>query len=89
MSNTVTNGEGWFARWIEGSREVIDGAVDGINQAKSELQAAIDALPAEARCLRCGGFGGNHGLVHVRHGNGGGHNEPCPVVREREIEAKP
>lgn len=21
-----------------------------------------------------------HGLVHVRHGNGGGHNEPCPLT---------
>lgn len=29
-------------------------------------------------CPRCAGTNGNHGLVHVRHGNGGGHNEPCP-----------
>mgnify|MGYP006370113105 FL=1 len=32
----------------------------------------------EARCPRCDGRNGHHGLVHVRHGNGGGHNEPCP-----------
>ena len=32
------------------------------------------------RCPRCGGLNGSHGFVHVRHGNGGGHNEPCPVV---------
>jgi hypothetical protein len=24
------------------------------------------------------GINGNHSLVHIRHGNGGGHNEPCP-----------
>lgn len=30
------------------------------------------------RCPRCAGTNGNHGEVHVRHGNGGGHNEPCP-----------
>lgn len=29
-------------------------------------------------CPRCAGTNGNHGQVHVRHGNGGGHNEPCP-----------
>lgn len=29
-------------------------------------------------CPRCAGTDGRHGLVHVRHGNGGGHNEPCP-----------
>ena len=28
-------------------------------------------------CPRCGGIG-THGTVHVRHGNGGGHNTPCP-----------
>lgn len=30
------------------------------------------------RCPECGGLDGLHGLVHVRHGNGGGHNEMCP-----------
>jgi hypothetical protein len=29
-------------------------------------------------CPRCAGTNGHHGKVHVRHGNGGGHNEPCP-----------
>lgn len=29
-------------------------------------------------CPRCAGTNGNHGQIHVRHGNGGGHNEPCP-----------
>jgi hypothetical protein len=24
---------------------------------------------------------GTHGLVHVRHGNGGGHNVPCPEAQ--------
>ncbi len=33
------------------------------------------------RCPKCMGENGNHGLVHVRHGNGGGHNEICPVYR--------
>ncbi len=29
-------------------------------------------------CLTCGGVLPNHLPVHVRHGNGGGHNESCP-----------
>lgn len=29
-------------------------------------------------CPRCAGTNGNHSQVHMRHGNGGGHNEPCP-----------
>ena len=33
-----------------------------------------------APCPRCGGVG-THGMVHVRHGNGGGHNVPCPEAR--------
>lgn len=33
------------------------------------------------RCARCGGTQDAHGLVHVRHGNGGGHNEPCPNTK--------
>lgn len=34
------------------------------------------------RCPSCGQVGGGHGMVHVRHGNGGGHNEPCPKAGE-------
>ncbi len=34
---------------------------------------------AYAHCPKCHGALPNHGLVHVRHGNGGGHNEPCPL----------
>ena len=38
--------------------------------------------PADVvRCPSCAGTNGNHGYVHVRHGNGGGHNEPCPRSR--------
>lgn len=37
------------------------------------------------RCRRCGGIG-THGTVHVRHGNGGGHNEPCPEARGDVLE---
>lgn len=33
--------------------------------------------PVADRCPSCGVLGG-HGLVHERHGNGGGHNRPCP-----------
>jgi len=36
----------------------------------------------EIRCPKCGGLNGAHGLVHTRHGNGGGSNSPCP---NREI----
>ncbi len=38
-------------------------------------------------CPRCGHVGG-HGMVHVRHDNGGGHNEPCPAgqaERDRDL----
>lgn len=41
-----------------------------------EPPAPLD--PSKATCPRCAGTNGNHGKVHVRHGNGGGHNEPCP-----------
>lgn len=37
-----------------------------------------DTSQAPERCNRCWHTLPNHGLVHVRHGNGGGHNEPCP-----------
>lgn len=40
---------------------------------------------ANAICGRCGGANGRHGLVHVRHGNGGGHNEPCPRTMSMTI----
>ena len=33
---------------------------------------------AEVRCPKCMAPNGTHWYVHVRHGNGGGHNEPCP-----------
>jgi hypothetical protein len=29
-------------------------------------------------CIRCGGPKVAHGMVHVRTGNGGGHNVRCP-----------
>ena len=41
-------------------------------------QAILDALDGPKFCPQCGGMG-SHGLVHLRHGNGGGHNEPCPA----------
>lgn len=40
--------------------------------------------PTEERCPDCDGRGGVHGFVHVRHGNGGGHNEPCPNREESD-----
>jgi len=33
---------------------------------------------SETRCPKCGGLNGAHNLVHVRYGNGGGGNKPCP-----------
>jgi len=30
------------------------------------------------RCPKCLGVNGQHNELHVRHGNGGGHNESCP-----------
>lgn len=46
---------------------------------KAEAIAALfGGRPPEQRCPRCAGLNGYHGSVHVRHGNGGGHNEPCP-----------
>lgn len=55
------------------------------------LRLAEPARPIEdsadleegSRCPRCGSVG-SHGLVHVRHGNGGGHNERCPWAPEEE-----
>lgn len=31
-----------------------------------------------SRCPTCMGADGNHNPTHIRHDNGGGHNEPCP-----------
>jgi hypothetical protein len=42
------------------------------------ITALFGGRPPEQRCPRCAGLNGYHGSVHVRHGNGGGHNEPCP-----------
>ncbi len=62
--------------------------VDEIRAFAARIIAACDAFEAEQdpthqepaeHCRRCGVLGGYHGLVHVRHGNGGGHNEPCPL----------
>lgn len=36
-----------------------------------------------AVCPRCGGLDGAHGLIHNRHGNGGGSNKPCPASSDR------
>mgnify|MGYP003375895457 CR=1 FL=1 len=36
-------------------------------------------VEVNGRCPRCGGINGTHGYVHVRYGNGGGGNRPCPV----------
>jgi hypothetical protein len=34
-------------------------------------------------CIRCGGPKVAHGMVHVRTGNGGGHNVRCPESDSR------
>ena len=39
---------------------------------------ADQPIRSEERCPKCGGLNGSHGLVHTRHGNGGGSNGPCP-----------
>lgn len=46
-----------------------------LNRATNETTTATANAP---RCPACGGTNGTHGLVHTRHGNGGGHNRPCP-----------
>lgn len=61
-------------------------AFDGNGEPPSTLAQNVGTVVAvhepDDRCLRCGGVGGAHGKVHVRHGNGGGHNEPCPLAQE-------
>lgn len=32
-----------------------------------------------ARCPKCLGLNGAHGMIHRRYGNGGGGNYPCPL----------
>ncbi len=61
----------------------------------TEFNAGEDpavAVAAQAFCASCGGSNGHHLLVHIRHGNGGGHNEPCPErlrsVAEAEVPAQ-
>ncbi len=53
-----------------------------------EMAAASHAActkSTDSRCSLCGGLNGTHGLVHVRHGNGGGHNAPCPQSTDSEV----
>jgi hypothetical protein len=57
-------------------------------QCHGGTEASADHSDTEAlaaRCSRCGGKAGQHGFVHVRHGNGGGHNEPCPLTPSEEL----
>lgn len=57
---------------------------------KAEAIAALfGGRPPERRCPRCAGLNGYHGSVHVRHGNGGGHNEPCPNTPAKHVPADP
>ena len=43
-----------------------------------ELPDMDEARVSTITCAQCGGLDGAHGLVHVRYGNGGGGNRPCP-----------
>ena len=40
------------------------------------LSVWLDRLEA-ATCELCGGRWANHGMIHTRHANGGGSNNPC------------
>lgn len=50
----------------------------GWEQQLLESEERSEVTEPRTVCPRCGGLDGHHGLVHVRHGNGGGHNVPCP-----------
>jgi hypothetical protein len=47
------------------------------NYHTSQGLLALERKWRGACCPTCGVVG-SHGLIHVRHGNGGGHNKPCP-----------
>ncbi len=50
-----------------------------------QLRAQADIVQAKAplsRCPKCHGLNGIHGLVHVRHSSGGGHNVRCPLAAD-------
>ena len=59
-----------FDRWVALDAPTPDLADEGSEGANEPSTATV--------CPRCAGANGNHGLVHVRYGNGGGSNEPCP-----------
>lgn len=43
-------------------------------------EASTTGLEPGPICGICYGVNGNHRMLHVRHGNGGGHNKPCPAA---------
>lgn len=64
----------------------------GFEDGASWAVERIAARQAATRCSECGGLGGVHGLVHVRHDNGGGSNRPCSkgprIVARSEAQVK-
>lgn len=80
-SPTLHFGGGWLHLSPAQAREVADSLHWWADRYEPK---AMEPRPQPERCSRCGGRGGRHGSVHVRHGNGGGHNEPCPQVSHRD-----
>lgn len=62
---------------IRDDGEFVQAIVNGGLAHLTEQHPDEEPGPA-APCPRCGGPNGAHGVVHVRHGNGGGSNRPCP-----------
>lgn len=47
-----------------------------------------DPETADERCPECGSLNDSHGPVHVRHGNGGGSNQPCSRANQVTTEER-
>lgn len=88
LAQRITTGVAALAP--DACRAFLDQTLAYLNKgAQAEAPVVVEEGPTAAEqiladrgltyiCPRCAGTNG-HNLVHVRHGNGGGHNEPCPL----------
>lgn len=79
----IATAEAWDAadHWdYERLRRALDDIAVHVDAWKAGPLSRVVPDPAPAReiCPNCGSSDGRHGVVHTRHGNGGGSNHPCP-----------
>ena len=67
-----------YCAWVSDPQPCVHDAMTAAGAHMRSCEARRDYYATlQTRCRGCGGLNGSHGTVHVRHDNGGGHNEPC------------